>query len=293
MKFLRPFKFLPDSREGGGILPWVIAVMTFLSALSLAAGFAVYNASGSWTSDLRNNLSVQITHSNVTERDRQVALALDVLKATTGVSEAVALGEDELVALLEPWLGIGNVTSDLPVPAMISVLLSPEIKLDLIGLEARVRQVAPDARIDDHQQWIGQLAQLSSAVQMATGLAVFLIALTTVAIVIFATHARMASHRDSIEIIHLIGAEDRIIAGEFRYRFMIYGLKGGIAGFVIAGATIWALTSLSKDMGAGFLPQLTLQLDQVFIIAGIPFMTALLTLLTANWTVKRALGQMM
>ena len=52
--------FLPSGRDrdSSNLLPWVIAVMVYLSALALIGGLGLQGAVTSWTSDVTHNMSV-------------------------------------------------------------------------------------------------------------------------------------------------------------------------------------------------------------------------------------------
>lgn len=286
-------QFLPKGKEGGGILPWVIAVMTYLSALSITSGLALYNMSNLWSSELSQNMTIQVSSADNEDVARQVENILEILNSTPEVVSAYALSDAKITELLEPWLGVGNVTKELPIPAMITAQLQPDRHVDLIALEGRLREVAPDARLDGHQQWVEKLSKLSTTIQATSGLAVILIMLTTIAIIVFATHARLSAHRENIEIVHLIGAEDKIIAREFRNRFMIYGLKGGIGGLVAAIITILIFHTLTNDLGVDLTPKLTLSWPQIFGLGCLPFIVSFLSMKTADKAVKNALIKLM
>lgn len=286
-------QFLPKGKEGGGILPWVIAVMTYLSALSITSGLALYNMSNLWSSELAQNMTIQISHPDNDEIAKQVAGVLEILENTPEVISAHALSDEKITELLEPWLGVGNVTKDIPVPAMITAQLYPNRHVDFIALEGRLNEVAPDARLDGHQPWVEKLSKLSSTIQATAGLAVILIMFTTIAIIVFATHARLSAHRENIEIVHLIGAEDKTIAKEFRKKFMIYGLKGGIGGLLGALVTILIFYSLTSDLGVGLTPKLSLSFLQIIGLACLPFIVSFLAMKTADKAVKNALVKLM
>ncbi|MCG8505234.1 MAG: cell division protein [Sphingomonadales bacterium] len=292
-RWLKPkVRFLPSSREGGGLLPWVIAVMMFLCALAIASGLAVFNAAEAWRSDLARNMTIQIVTADSAARDTQLAAALELLRATPGIAAARQVADDELTGLLEPWLGAGNVTDDLPVPAMISVELTPDLTVDIAALGAKLTTVAPDARLDDHQQWIGRLAGLAHGIQIAAAAIVVLIIASTVAIVMFGTRAGLASHRNSIEIMHLMGAEDRVVAEEFQYQFMLHGLKGGLIGILFTVITVSFLMGLAGALVEGLVPELALSLPQAAAIVLMPFFAAALTMITARMTVRAELARM-
>jgi cell division transport system permease protein len=79
---------------------------------------------------------------------------------------------------------------------------------------------------------------------VAIGLVVLALVLTAMALAVaFATRGAMAGNREIIDVLHLVGAEDRFIAGQFQRHFLKLGLRGGAIGgalaivaFLIAGA---------------------------------------------------------
>ena len=286
------FYFLPKKEKTNRFLPLIIAAMAYLTLLGSATGFAIFNATSTWSSDLSQTMTVQIVHPDAIERDRQVAAAMAVLERAPGIEEAVEMSDTDLLALLEPWLGVGNVTDDLPIPAMISVRTRAGAAIDAAALNVRLRQVAPDASLDNHQQWIGQLSSLSNMIQLAVFFSIFLILLTTMAIVVFATRSALAAHRETVEIVHLIGAQDSMISGEFRKLFMLYGFRGGIIGLLAAISTVFAFVYLAGRVGGGILPQLSLSFTQWLLLGALPLVTAGISLLTADITVRQALGKM-
>ena len=287
-----PVRFLPPGREGGGVLPWVIAVMMYLCALAAAAGIALNGALTEWSGDLTNRITVQITHADAAERARQTKAALARLADTPGVASARALADTEVADLLEPWLGSGNVTDDLPVPTLIDVVLDRDRRVDLDALAAQLAAVAPDAALDNHQQWLGRLLKLSGMLEFVAVSVVAVVVLSTAAIVVFGTRTGLASHRNSVEIMHLIGAEDRVIAGEFQYRYMLHGFKGGVIGVIAAGATLAGLGRLIGAVGEGLVPLVALSPVEFALLALLPFAASALTMLTARVTVRHALARM-
>lgn len=290
----RQLSFLPDGKErdSGHLLPWVIAVMVYLSALALIGSLGLHGAVASWTSDVTHNLTVQIANPDAALRQKQADAALAQLRAAPGVLKAEILDKSEIDKLLEPWLGQGNVTEDLPVPVMIDVMLDPGLDIDEAALALAVKKVAPDAQTDDHQQWIGQLVRLAGIIEITAVGIVLLIMLATVAIVMFGAKAGMASHQETIETLHIIGARDQTIAGAFQRRFLIYGLKGGLVGLVVAGVTVGFLIRVASDVGEKVMLSLTVSPTEIAAVAVLPIAAALISMLTARFTVLGALSRM-
>lgn len=291
---MRKLKFLPDGKEkdSGSLLPWVIAVMVYLSALALVGSLSLHGAVASWTADITHTLTVQIVNPDNAARDSEAKAAVARLAATPGVAKVRILGKGEIDKLLEPWLGEGNVSDDLPVPALIELVLDPHAAVSKEALAAGLRQVAPDAKLDDHQQWIGQLMTLANIIEITAVAIVFLILLATIIIVMFGAKAGMTSHHETIETLHIMGAMDRVIAGTFQRRFMLYGFKGGVIGLVLAGITVGAMINVASDLGGGLMMPAALPMPEIATLASLPLLAGLIAMLTARFTVLGALARM-
>ncbi|WP_281300355.1 MULTISPECIES: hypothetical protein [unclassified Iodidimonas] len=286
----KSLRFLPENSLAGGTLPWVIGIMVFLCTLASIFAFALHQSMGDWADKLSQQISVQIVTADGKARRQQADAALALLPTIPGIENAVRLSDAESKALLEPWLGAGNVTDDLPVPILIEVTTSPGARIDLAALKAQVQQVAPDANLDDHERWLVQLNRLSTSLQMVALLVVGLILSATAAIAAFGTRAGLSSHRASIEIMHHMGAEDGLIANEFRYRFMLQGLKGGLGGLIAGLLVMLTLGHFASQIGSGLVPDLSLSALAWLLLILLPVFAALLTMMAAHLTVHRELA---
>ncbi len=284
---------LPDHRASGQYLPWVIAVMVYLASLAAAAGLTVNKSLLQWREELSRNATVQIVAPSEARAARQLTAALKVLRSAPGVESAEPLGCDDLVALLEPWLGTGNVAGDLPMPTLIEVTLSDQEAFDFDAVTDRLRKAAPDARLDNHESWVGRLVALARTVQaIALGIVV-LIGLATIAIVVFATRAGLAADRQVIEVLHLIGGQDSFIANRFQSHFLRLALRGGLVGLTAAAATIVVLARFTGDLGVNFVPSVFITPWDMLILLSVPLAAAAATMVTARTTVMRSLARVL
>lgn len=290
----RRVQFLPQGSGTGSreLLPWVIAVMVFLSGLALAGAIGIHGAVAHWAGDMSRRLTVEIVTGDVAARDRQAEAAVEALRTTPGVESARRLTDKDIAGLLEPWLGAGNISADLPVPALIDVVVRDGVRLPLDVVQNRLKTVAPDARFDDHEQWLGNLYHLAWMLEIAGFGIVALVMLATIAIVIFGTRAGLATHRDSIETLHLLGAEDSLVAGEFQRRFLVLGFKGGVIGIVAAGLALFAVRHMLTRLGGGIFGPMALDAPSFIALLGLPLLAAVLAMVTARLTVLRALRQL-
>ncbi len=267
--------------------------MVYLASLASAVGLTVNKSLQQWREDLTRNATVQIVATSEASADQQLEAALKVIRAAPGVASAEPLDRDDLVALLEPWLGSGNVAADLPIPTLVEVTLSDDETADLEGLRAELARVAPDARLDDHESWIDRLVALARSIQaIAVGIVV-LIGLATIAIVVFATRAGLAADQQVIEVLHLIGGQDTFIANRFQSHFLRLALRGGVVGLGTAGATMVVLARFTRELGGNFVPEVFMTPWEMLILLSVPLAAAVATMVTARTTVMRSLSRVL
>ena len=279
-------------------LPWLIAPMVFLCAVALASVFVLGGLIGRWDRDVSGTLTVEIAAAAgeagaAAERTRdRVAQVIELLKRTPGITRARALSQDQLVALLAPWLGNSDLLSELPLPALIDVSIEPGAVLDLDGLARKISDSVPGASLDDHRIWLAKLIDLSRSIEwLAIGI-VALIGGVTSATVVYATRTGMAVHREVIEVLHLIGATDDYIARQFADRAFVLGLRGGVFGLALNLPILFAIGFGAKRMEGGFLADLSLPLIGWAAVLALPAFAALLAMLTARATVHGTLARM-
>ena len=284
----------PDDEGASRLLPWVVAVMTFLAALAAASGVALDRAARDWRLGLAGARTVEIPPPPVggEPQERRTAAAIEALLGTAGVRDARVLDQAEMAALLEPWLGRGGAIDALPLPRLVDVTLDESHPPDLDFLAKRIAQAAPGARLDDHKLWLDRLTGLARAAEGAAAAAVALIGLALAAVVVFATRAAFAAHAETIELLHLIGARDGQIAGHFQRRAMLMALKGGLLGLALAALTLALLAQFSQGLELPFGPRALLAPAGLVALALIPVAAAFVAWLTARVTVLRALARM-
>jgi cell division transport system permease protein len=241
---------------------------------------------------MSRSLTVQVINPDRDVRDKETRAALDELRRTPGVTAATRETDDQMAALLEPWLGKGAVGSDLPIPALIDVKLAEEPAVDVAALSAALAKVAPSARVDAHERWLADLLVLMRIVQWVSGIIVGLVGLATVVIIIFATRAGLAAHRETVEIVHMMGARDSTIAGAFQWRFLWVGIKGAILGLAGLGIGMGAIHLINQRLEGALLPHLVPPPEALASLLVLPAVAGLLTMLTARFAVMRALADM-
>jgi cell division transport system permease protein len=234
---------IPSDSVAGRALVVVIAIMTFLACLTAGAALLVADASQAWRSDVLREATIQVKPRPGDDVESLVAKALAIAAKAPDVESAHALSKAESEKLLEPWLGAGLDLSQLPVPRLILVRLRGKRSQDLATLRSALVSAVPEADLDDHRIWAARLGAMADAV---VTLAAALFALMIVAMgtaIGFATRGAMASNREIVEVLHLVGASDAFIAREFQTHFRRLGFRGAMIGG-LAAIAFFATASL-------------------------------------------------
>src|SRR5207248_10354083 len=235
---------VPRATISGRALVAVVAIMTFLASLTTGAAVLVRSAANEWQADVAREVSIQIRPEAGRDIEADIARAAAIARGTPGVAEVRPYSKDETTRLLEPWLGSGMQLDQLPVPRLIVVRIASGAAPDLTQLRQALAQAIPDASLDDHRGFVARMQAMSNALVVAGIGVLVLVFVATVLSATFATHAAIAANRPVIEVLHLIGAKDKFIAGHFERHFLRLGLQGGLIGGG-AGLALFVLTEVA------------------------------------------------
>jgi len=290
---------LPLDRDGSvRFLPWIVALMVYLASLALAGTLVVRDGVARWDRGLSGTLTVELPAASAGNRDDgAIEQALKVLRTTPGVVRADAFDAQRTAELLEPWLGNDIDAADLPLPRLIDVHVEPSAGVDLAALGQRLAAAVPGAKLDDHRRWLDRVLRTAVAIEVVAGLVVALVGVAAVLAVIFATRTGLAVHHGIVEVLHLIGARDGYIARQFERHALRLGLKGGIAGLLLASLTLVGFAAAAAQVGAiddamRVLPALGAPAIEWALLLLLPVAAGLVAMLTARITVLRALKRL-
>jgi cell division transport system permease protein len=285
-------RLLPEGRLAGP-MPWVIAIMMFLTVLAAAAGLRLGSAAANLGADIGSRVTVQIVQPNPDLREAEARAALAALQRQANVRSTRRLDEAEMQRLLEPWLGGGGLGADLPVPAMIDVSLGEGSPDALQALRAAIVAAAPSARVDDNGQWLAPVARLIGSLKWLSAGLVLLMIGATAATVVLAARAALDTHRSTIEVLHLMGATDIQVARLFQRRIALDALFGGAVGLLLAGLVMLLIGNRIAALGSELLGASEMPLGSWLALIALPVLGVILATLVARFTILRALGRML
>jgi cell division transport system permease protein len=289
---------VPERSVAGRTLVLLIAIMTFLSGVTLGAVVLVQKSAIAWSSDVGREVTIQLRPVEGEVMESNIRTAIALAEATPGVGRAYVLALEDSQKLLEPWLGTGLDLSALDIPRLVVVELTETRDVDLTML-ARDIQAINGASLDTHAAWRQQLNTMAGTIVLSGVLVLVLIVLATVLAVVFATRGTMASNREIVDVLHFTGASNSFIAGEFQGRFLSLGMRGGLLGgvaavlffFMVAGAAGSIVPDEASNQLGFFFGKFSLGFDGVLGIAAVVPVIASLTAITSRFTVRRFLSQ--
>jgi cell division transport system permease protein len=225
----------------------LVAIMSFLSCLSVAAVSVVADRAESWQRQIADEVTIQIKPAEGVDLDATAARAAEVAMQVPGVVSADTLDAAESAALLKPWLGSDLDVAELPIPRLVAVRVAPSA--DLAALSRRLKSEIPTVALDDHGQWLQRLSAMARVMTLIGMVVLGLVFAATALCVVFATRGAMAGNRIVIEVLHFVGAEDSYVAREFQRHFLLLGLKGAGIGGAVAVGIFLALGFLGRLQG--------------------------------------------
>lgn len=279
-------------------MPWVIAIIMFLTLLAAAAGLALSRSSAGISEAISGRVTIQVVEANP---ERRAALATALRRMAMDqpyVRDVRTVEREEMVAMLGQWFGNSGgeedaMLSDLPLPALIDVDLIDRGDAAIQRLRRDVVAIAPQARVLPHAEWLGPVARLIGTLAWLAVATVLLMIGATVAIVVLTARSALGQHFGTIEILHLIGATDRQITRLFQRRIAIdtaFGIALGTGAAALVMALVgWQFARISS----GLLASASLGWGGWLLLLALPLSAIVVAALTARWTLMKALGQLL
>ncbi|MGA8610339.1 MAG: ABC transporter permease [Xanthobacteraceae bacterium] len=288
---------VPQNSIAGRSLTAVVAIMTFLAALTAGAVMMVVSAATDWRSDVGREVTIQVRPVAGRDMEADVRKAADITGAVPGIADVRVYTKEESARLVEPWLGNGLALDELPMPRMIVVKLWSGAPPAFAALRKTLAAQVPSAILDDHRRWIDRMRTMAGSA-VAGGVAILLmVLLVTILSVTFATRGAMATNRPIVEVLHYVGATDGFVARQFQRHFLKLGFRGGVIGGAVAivlfgvlqASNSWLTGTAGGDEAEALFGSFSIGFAGYLAILGQIVLMALVTALASRQTVRRTL----
>lgn len=234
------------------LLPALVAAMSFLAALALAGTLASAGLANAWQAQANATLTIQVPRPGdpdpAGKTTRLAAVQAALAKMPAVVNPQVMSQADENV-LLTPWLGENATQLGLPLPAVITARWAGPGAPD--ALAGTLGDISPGTLVDAGAIWAARVAALTGSLQDCAAVVLVIVALVAAAVVAVAARAGLAQRRDTITIVHGLGALDGDIARRFASRATLLVAAGSVLGTVLALPVLAWLAALAAPFSSG------------------------------------------
>ena len=275
-------------------LPWLIAFMSLLAILSVAGFLLLKQVSDLFEYNSNDTMTIQVPSGNSEKRtNKKITQIINILKETGGVIEVSLVPKVEVIQLLKPWLGSISGSQTLPLPQIIDIKIDRSSGITPEKISNVLTIIVPDITVDDHSIWLIGLVKTLQSAELTALFILLLIIFVIIGTVIFTTRTGMGIHKQTIEVLHFVGAHDDFIARQFAIRGLVVGLQGGLIGFLFAIPILYLFDNLLQNLEEGFLPKAEVNIFVWLSVALVVPMISSITMLTARGTVLKSLKKML
>jgi cell division transport system permease protein len=291
---------VPPGSVAGRSLTLVIGIMCFLASLTAGGVYLVIQSANTWTRNIVNEMTVQIQVRPGEDAEKKVAEITSFLTGQIGIAKVRPYTREESVELVEPWLGSSEVLKSFSIPRLVAVEIDRANPPDMSTLGRVIQAKFPGALLDDHRLWKQQIQTVTQMLAISGLAIIILMAAATIAIIIAAARSALASNREIVEVLNLVGAEERFIARQFEVHFLKVGIRAGIVGASLAalvfvlipmaggmlGGSVATEAEIRRLVGAG-----TLDIWGYLMLAIVVVVVAAICQMTSRLGVRRILNQ--
>ena len=275
-------RLLPDQKRRAA--PWIVGLMTFVSLIVGVAGLAVLGAVSDLSASAAGRWSLQVT-GTAAEGARAEAL----LSAAPAVTRIERVAEADLRRTLGQWLGPSADQLELPLPLLATVELKPGS--DGAAMASRLASEVPSARLTPYSTELAPLlATLRSLALLVAGLLAVLAAALAGAVTL-AARATLDANRNTLDVLHGIGATDGQLLSLVQRRIALDVLAGSAVGAAVAGAVLIAALVPARGLLGGWAGGAALAAGGIALLALLPILQAVLATLVATRVLKAALAE--
>jgi len=212
------------------LLVGISAGSMFLAITILGFYFTASHLAFDWQNSIKGQATLHIMAGD--DQEAHLEAALNILADQDAILDITQIDKADVENILEPL--IGKIEAELPLPIIAKITISSEITFDVDDLQKDFAELGLNAKIDKHSEWQRAAHKIGYITKTSAMIVLICVGLVTAGIIAFVSRATLISQIKTIEVLRVVGAEDRFIASLFERRFIIFGFIGGIIGLILA-----------------------------------------------------------
>lgn len=277
---------------GSSYVCWIVGLMVFLLSLVFAGAISVSSSLSQWNIEGTGRLTIEVPLHGVQNPESIIENILVTLQRMPGVARVKLVDNQEILKLLQPWVGQVNLLHDLTLPALIDVDTKLDAAINVSEMTSTLHQLSPGVRIEEHSHWQHTLQKLRFSLEIMAYLFISLIAATVMVTITLITRSSLATHASIIDVLRLVGANNGYIARKFQRRAFWLALKGGLWGAAVAIPILLLLNGLSLHLGISEALKPSLSFSLLLAILSLPFIVGGISFMAARFSVLRTLARL-
>ncbi len=291
---------VPPGSVTGRSLTLVIAIMCFLVALTAGGVYLIFQATNVWTNNMSSEITVQVQQRGGDLTDAKVAEVTKFLTDQPGIKRVTPFSQDQSLKLVEPWIGKSEILKTFAIPRLVAVEIDREQPPELPTLKRVLETKYPGALLNDHGLWRSEIRRLTRIVEISGLVLILLMVLATVGVIIAAARSALASNREIVEVLNLVGAQEKFIARQFEVHFLKVGIRAGVFGVGCAALVFLSIPYVTEEVGSSvasgaeikrLIGAGTLDTPGYLILLAVVIAVALICKMTSRYGVRSILNQ--
>ncbi len=275
------------------------SIYMYLFVVVLAMVMAIHAMVNNWEKDIVGAITVQVSPVEDANKkidkektEQQVNKVLQYMENVSGVKSVHVLDDKNIEKLMTPWLGTKIDIATLPIPKLLDVQLDTDESLNYDEITQGLHKLTPNASIDNHRLWLNKLLKFAGSLNtLALAVLIMVIAICAFSIY-YSARTSLNININSIEILHIIGAQDDYIARQYARSYGKIGFFAGVIGLMFAVPSIIIIGKYGISTGSGLLNGAGLSPFSWVLIMITPIFSYFYARITAYYTVRKSLEKM-
>lgn len=276
-------------------LGWIMSSMIYLALLAVLFSTVSTLSFDKWRSATRDLVTIHVPNpTEIIDSDDGVTRldeTLKILRAFPDIESFTVLEKNDIERLINPLVDI-DILKNILLPALIEIRLKRNNFLP--DLNNALKNLSTDIFIESHAELFLPDAKTFSGAKKLFSVIVGLTLFVAMISIIFAVHAGLAVNRETIQVMHLIGAKNGFIARTFQKHVLKVLGFASACGTALAMGTFFILDRLLRvaffgDGEIDILKQINLWDWTIFML--VPVSYPLLGIIVAGGSVLTFLGK--
>lgn len=229
----------------------VFAGLSCLICLCLLAISAGISASEYWGRAFEKTYVLELRPVSEITKEDQFDTAKTILENSRFVDSYRLIETEEMKQLMSPWLGDELILKELPLSQLIKIVIdSDDIQQTLKNLKKDLSEI-PGASIEGYHEAKSEYKSAAHAIKLISFSAAILLLLVTAAVTAVSVESGVLDNKKIINIMRLIGTDNKLITQLFIRCIIERALKGALAGMILACAVLALISLLGAIEGLG------------------------------------------